>query len=160
MDELRARTNPAFNAAKSTLVYLMKAGDKNAATMAKELHIEPDEVFKEGQKSALSMGMMAQVDAYHEIMNQFLAAGPEKTIVDLGCGYTPRALWSGLADKRFIGCDLPIVIDEMAPLVTKLPVKTGPRRRNTRARTLQATPPYGPPWMGWRDRCASPAKGR
>ncbi len=98
----------------------MKAGDQDAAMMAKELHIEPDEVFREGQKSALSMGMMAQVDAFHEIMDQFLAAGPEKTVVDLGCGYTPRALWKGLENKRFIGCDLPIVIDEMAPLVTKL----------------------------------------
>ncbi len=46
MDELRERTNPGFNTAKSTLVYLMGAGDENAATMARELHIEPDKVFK------------------------------------------------------------------------------------------------------------------
>ncbi len=120
MDELRARTNPAFNGAKSTLVYLMKAGDEDAAMMAGELHIDPDEVFKEGQKSALSVGMMAGTDAYHEIMNQFLAAAPEKTIIDLGCGYTPRALCKDLENKRFIGCDLPIVIDGMAPLMKRL----------------------------------------
>ena len=120
MDELRARTNPAFNGARSTLVYLMKAGDEDAAMMAKELHIDPDEVFKGEQQAALSMGMMAGTDAYHEIMNRFLAAGPEKTVVDLGCGYTPRALWEGLENKRFIGCDLPIVIDEMAPLMKRL----------------------------------------
>ena len=42
MDELRARTNPAFIAAKSTLVYLMKAGDEDAAMMAEELHIDPE----------------------------------------------------------------------------------------------------------------------
>ena len=89
MDELRARTNPAFNAAKSTLVYLMKAGDEDAAMMAKELHIDPNEQFGGEQRGALSLGMMACVDAYHEIMDRFLAAAPEKTIVDLGCGYTP-----------------------------------------------------------------------
>ena len=120
MDELRARTNPAFNGARSTLVYLMKAGDEDAAMMAKELHIDPNEQFGGEQRGALSLGMMACVDAYHEIMDRFLAAAPEKTIVDLGCGYTPRALWKGLENKRFIGCDLPIVIDEMAPLMEKL----------------------------------------
>ena len=120
MDELRERTNPSFNAAKSALIYLMGAGDQDAAMMAKELHIEPDEVFQGGQQAALSLGMMAQVDAFHEIMDQFLAAGPEQTIVDLGCGYTPRALWEGLSAKRFIGCDLPIVIDDMKPLMNKL----------------------------------------
>ncbi len=120
MDELRARTNPAFNAAKSTLVYLMKAGDKDAAMMAGELHIDPDEQFGGEKRDALSLGMMACVDAYHEIMDRFLAAAPEKTVVDLGCGYTPRALRKGLENKRFIGCDLPIVIDEMAPLIKKL----------------------------------------
>ncbi len=120
MDELRARTNPSYNSAKSTLVYLMGAGDENAAMMAGELHIEPDETFGEGQKSALSLGMMAQVDAFHETMNRLLAAVPEQTVVDLGCGYTPRALWEGLSAKRFIGCDLPIVIDDMAPLMKKL----------------------------------------
>ncbi len=120
MDELRARTNPAFNGARSTLVYLMKAGDEDAAMMARELHIDPDEVFKGEQQAALSMGMMAGTDAYHETMNRFLAAVPEKTIVDLGCGYTPRALWEGLGHKRFIGCDLPIVIDGMAPLMKRL----------------------------------------
>ena len=120
MDELRARTNPAFNGAKSTLVYLMRAGDENAAMMARELHIEPDDVFKGEQQAALSLGMMAKEDAGHEIMDQFLAAAPEKTIVDLGCGYTPRALDPKLAGKRFIGCDLPIVIDEIAPLMKKL----------------------------------------
>ncbi len=120
MDELRARTNPAFNAAKSTLVYLMKAGDEDAALMAKELHIDPETVFSGEKRDALSLGMMAAVDAYHETMDRFLAAAPEKTIVDLGCGYTPRALCKGLENKRFIGCDLPIVIDEMAPLMKKL----------------------------------------
>ena len=120
MDELRARTNPAFNAARSTLVYLMKAGDEDAAMMAKELHIDPEAQFGGEQQAALSLGMMACVDAYHEVMDRFLAAAPEKTVVDLGCGYTPRALWKGLENKRFLGCDLPIVTDEMAPLAAKL----------------------------------------
>lgn len=64
--------------------------------------------------------MMAYVDAYHEIMDQILANGPEQTVVDLGCGYTPRALWTGLENKCFLGCDLPIVIEEVGPLVEKL----------------------------------------
>ena len=120
MDELRERTNPGFNTAKSTLVYLMGAGDENAAMMARELHIEPDKVFKGEQQAALGLGMMTNVDAYYEIINQLLAAAPEPTVVDLGCGYTPRALSPELAGKRYIGCDLPIVTDEMAPLVKKL----------------------------------------
>ncbi len=79
MNELRARTNPSFNAARSTLVYLMQAGDQNAARMAKALRIDPDKVFRGEQQGALSLGMVACVDAYHEIMDQLLAAGPEKT---------------------------------------------------------------------------------
>lgn len=46
MGQLQEMTNPSFNGAKSTLVYLMKAGDEDAAMMARELHIEPDKVFK------------------------------------------------------------------------------------------------------------------
>lgn len=125
MDELRARTNPAFNGAKSTLVYLMGAGDRDAAVMARELEIEADTVFRDEQQEALSLGMMANVGITYEVMTQLLAAVPEQTIVDLGCGYTPRALGEELENKRYIGCDLPIVIDEMAPLVERLLVKKG-----------------------------------
>ncbi len=120
MDELRARTNPAFNGAKSTLVYLVEAGDGNAAMMAGELNIDPNAVFGGEKRDALSMGMMATVDAGYEIMNKIMSSVPEKTIVDLGCGYTPRALIPELENKHYIGCDLPIVIDEMAPLAKKL----------------------------------------
>ncbi len=123
MDELRARTNPSFNSAKSALVYLMGAGDENAALMAKELHIEPEKVFQGEQQEALGLGLMATVDAYTETMNQLLASVPEKTVVDLGCGFTPRALGPELAHKHYIGCDLPIVIDEMDPLAKKLLAK-------------------------------------
>lgn len=125
MDELRERTNPGYNAAKSTLVYLMGAGDEDAAKLAGELHIEPEKVFKDEQKEALGLGMMACVDAYYEVMNQLLAAVPEQTVVDLGCGYIPRALSPVLAGKRYIGCDLPIVIDEMGPLMQKLLAERG-----------------------------------
>ena len=114
MDELRERTNPGFNTAKSTLVYLMGAGDENAAMMARELRIEPDKVFRGEQQAALGLGMMTNTDACYEIMNRLLAAAPEQTVVDLGCGYTPRALSGELAGKRYIGCDLPIVTDEIA----------------------------------------------
>lgn len=121
MDDLRERIHPVFNAARSTLVYLMQAGDPDAALVAGELGVEADSVFRgEQQRGALSAGMTAVVDAYYETMNQFLAAAPEQTIVDLGCGYTPRALWSGLAGKRFVGCDLSVVTDEMGPVVEKL----------------------------------------
>ncbi len=120
MDELRARTNPSFNSAKSALVYLMGAGDENAALMAKELNIEPEKVFQGEQQEALGLGMMTAVDAYCETMTQLLAALPEQTIVDLGCGFTPRALGPELAGKHYIGCDLPIVIDDVKPLMEKL----------------------------------------
>ncbi len=123
MDELRERTNPSHIGAKSTLVYLMGAGDWDATVMARELDIDPNTVFGGEKREALTLGMMATVNASYEIMNELLAAVPEKTVVDLGCGYTPRALIPELEQKHYIGCDLPIVIDEMAPLVKKLLVK-------------------------------------
>ncbi len=125
MDELRERTNPSFNGAKSTLVYLAEAGDRDAAVMARELEIEANAVFQDEQQEALSLGMMANVNACYEVMTELLAAVPEETIVDLGCGYTPRALIPELEGKHYIGCDLPIVIDEMAPLAKKLLAKKG-----------------------------------
>ena len=36
--------------------------------------------------------------------------------VDLACGYTPKALHLSKAGMRFIGLDLPIVVQEIEPI--------------------------------------------
>ncbi len=139
MDELRERTNPVFNTARATLLQLAQAGHTGAAMMADKLGLDLAGMTATDEgKKAMSRSNVAVLELRYRSMNAFIEATGAKTVVDLPCGYTPRALEDFIADKRYIACDLPAVTDEMGPLVEKILAERG-QKRNVAYHGVDAT---------------------
>ena len=129
VQELREKTNPVFNTAKATLLHLTQAGHADAAAMAEKLGLDLAAVTRsDEEKTAMGQSNVAIVELRYHSMNAFIQATGAKTIVDLPCGYTPRALEDFIADKHYIACDLPAVAEEMGPLVDKMLAERGQKR--------------------------------
>ena len=129
VQELRERTNPVFNTAKATVMQLAQAGNADAGLLAERLGIDIASVAgSDEQRKAMSLSNVAILELRYGSMNAFIQATGAKTVVDLPCGYTPRALEDFMADKRYIACDLPAVADEMGPLAAKVLAERGQRR--------------------------------
>lgn len=113
VNELRERTNPVFNTAKTTLYTLALAGDKDAAVFAERLGFTDDKMSGSNEQKALTKANIAIMEARYRTMNNFIKDSGKKTVFDIPCGYTPRALYMVSKGNKYIGCDLPAVIDEV-----------------------------------------------
>ena len=117
------QVNPVFNTAKMTLFQLASTGDPEAIIIAKKLGL----TFEETQNSARSRSTTELMKAnsimletrYKSMEAMALASGC-RTIVDLPCGYTPRAKIIAEAGLDYFGLDLPAAIDEISPAVMPL----------------------------------------
>ncbi len=117
--ELNERANPVFNTARATLIHLSRAGDKDADLYIQKLGIDPKQLANGNEETTFSPDLILVVETRYRASNEILSSRKEKNIVDLPCGYTPRAVNIMLADKRYIGCDLPVVIEELAPVANE-----------------------------------------
>ena len=124
MDQnLLERVNPVFNTAKMTVFQLASAGVKDAASVAEKLGLS----FEETQNSATTTVSPEQMTANMILVEtrwRTCAAIAEesgcKTIVDLPCGYTPRAKAISQKGIAYYGLDLPAAIAEAEPAVMSL----------------------------------------
>ena len=66
---------------------------------------------------ALSLELTVVVETRCLSTNKVISKYKNSTIVDIACGYSPRALNEQLKDMPYIGCNLPIVTDEIAPVI-------------------------------------------
>ncbi len=128
--DFREQANPIYNTAKSMLLHLCIAGDPDAPILAKKFGIDADSLIgTEEQKVALSLDMTAMTETRFRAINKIVENYKNSTVVDIGCGYTPRALDEPFRDMRYIGCDLPIVIDEIAPILGEMCAERGIRNK-------------------------------
>ena len=124
MDQnLLERVNPVFNTAKMTVFQLASAGVKDAALVAEKLNLS----FEETQNSATTTVSPEQMTANMILVEtrwRTCAAIAEesgcKTIVDLPCGYTPRAKAFSQKGIAYYGLDLPAAIAEAEPAILSL----------------------------------------
>lgn len=124
MDQnLLERVNPVFNTAKMTVFQLASAGVKDAALVAEKLNLS----FEETQNSVsttVSPEQMTTNMILVETRWRTCAAIAEKsgckTLVDLPCGYTPRAKVISQKGIAYYGLDLPAAIAEAEPAVMSL----------------------------------------
>ena len=124
MDQtLLERVNPVFNTAKMTVFQLAKSGDKYSAKIAEKLGVS----FEETQNSATSKASPEQITAgiiMMEMRFRTIAKMIEKsgyhTVVDLPCGYTPRAIYMADTDKEYYGLDLPVAVSEAELIIRAL----------------------------------------
>lgn len=124
--DLREQTNPIFNTAKSMLLHLCIAGDKDAPILAKKFGIDADEfIAAREQQVALSPELTVMTETRFRTINNIVGNYKNSTVVDIGCGYTPRALIEPCKDMHYIGCDLPIVTDELNPVFGEMFAERG-----------------------------------
>lgn len=119
--ELNERTNPVFNTAKSTMMNLCIAGDEDARLLAESLGIDAESLASGKEREvAFGVDLTVMVETRYRTANKIISTRKEKTVIDLPCGYTPRAMNELIRDKHYIGCDLPAVADELSQAVGEI----------------------------------------
>ncbi len=115
------------------LLHLCIAGDEDAPILAKKFGINADEFLgAKDQQVALSPELTLMTETRFRTINNIVGkykniVGKYKNsaVVDIGCGYTPRALNEPCKEMNYVGCDLPIVTDELGPVFGELFAERG-----------------------------------
>lgn len=131
----RARTNPVYLTAKTALCLMADAGIEKAEQIADRLGVSVRDYGMEEED--IRLGNELVVEAKYRTMCRLIQDSGYDINVDLPCGYTPKAL--ALTEKgfRFVGLDLPIVTEEVAPLILEL----ANHREDIRFQGVDATNP-------------------
>lgn len=136
---LLEKVNPVFNTAKMTLFQLAASGDANAVTLAERMGL----TLESTQNSVTTKASPEQVlggTIMLEIRYRTMARLAEEsgyTMVDLPCGYTPRAIEFANRGLPYYGLDLPAVIQEAAEKIPAL--IPSEQRKLVRFRAVDAT---------------------
>ena len=121
--DMMARTNPIFNTAKTTLFLLASSGNEDAKILASELGLSFDTTQNANTNKTTAdtfISAMIVLETRYRTMNILAEKSGCDSVVDLPCGYSPRALSYARKGKRFIGLDLPAVIQEVKPKIMRL----------------------------------------
>ena len=116
----QARTNPVFMTAKTAVCLMAQAGIPDAAEIVHRLGLGSAEEVSGMKDSGTILGNELVVEAKYRTMCRLIEESGYKINVDLPCGYTPKALHLTAKGLKFIGLDLPIVADEVGPILSDL----------------------------------------
>ena len=119
---LLEKVNPVFNTAKMTLFQLAANGDANAAALAKSMGLTLEGTQDSANTKASPeqvLGGTIMLEVRYRTMAR-LAEESGYTLVDLPCGYTPRAIEFTKKGQPYYGLDLPAVIQEASENITAL----------------------------------------
>ena len=116
--DYRAIVNPVYLTAKTAVCLMADAGIPGAEEIVRKLKVNSAEL---GMADAeMMLGNELVVEAKYRTMCRLIEETGIRTNVDLPCGYTPKALRMAEKGLRFIGMDLPIVAQEIAPILLSL----------------------------------------
>ncbi len=136
---LLERVNPVFQTAKMTLFQLAANGDPDAMALAKSMGLTLEATQNSATTTASPeqvLGGTIMLETRYRTMAR-LAVESGYTLVDLPCGYTPRAIEFAKKGLKYYGLDLPVVIREAAE---QIPALIPPERRAlARFREVDAT---------------------
>ena len=116
----QARTNPVFLTAKTAICLMARAGISDANSIVRCLELEDNQPLRSMADSDTILGNAIVVEAKYRTMCRLIEDCGYRTCVDLPCGYTPKALHLTRKGLRFVGLDLPIVVQEIAPIIRSL----------------------------------------
>ena len=125
--DYKISVNPTFSTAKNTVIMLAKAGNKNAKRVIDGLGIsetlakfnDTENPFSEEDTKALLTGVTLAVEARYASVTHILSQQNRKSLFDIACGYTPRALYCKQNGIDYIGLDVPVVAEELQKLAVK-----------------------------------------
>ena len=121
--DVMERTNPIFNTAKTTLFLLGASGNDDAKILASELGLSFDSTQNANTNKTTAdifITTMIVLETRYRTMSRLAEKSCCDVDVDLPCGYAPRALSYARKGKRFVGLDIPAVIQEVKPKIIRL----------------------------------------
>ncbi|SDG25761.1 anti-anti-sigma factor [Selenomonas sp. WCT3] len=117
---MQIRVNPVYLTAKTAVCLMEKAGIPGAAKIARALALEDKALLPKMTDAETILGNALVVEAKYRTMCRLIEASGIKTVVDLPCGYTPKAMYMTEHARNFVGLDLPIVVQEVEPIIRPL----------------------------------------
>ncbi len=120
--DLLERANPVFNTARMTLFQLAAGGHDNARALSEKLNLTRKDTQDSRTVKAddVDLFINSVIMEVRYFTNGKLAMESGFTVVDLPCGFTPRALEFSKHNKKYVGMDLPATINEIEPAVMSL----------------------------------------
>ena len=119
-EELLLQVNPVFLTAKGCIGLMAGAGIEDAQKLMPYIDMSALSSDKTSDTPAeVARAYSVNVEVRYNYSNLTAFASGCDVIVDLPCGYAPRALAAARAGKQYYGFDLPAVINEMAPAVER-----------------------------------------
>ena len=125
LTNLRKEVNPVFLTARSCLRISADNGDTNAQKLLDVLKFDVIQINKERSKEIesiikqLMLSFSVIIEMRFETTENYFRRSGLHQLMDLPCGYTSRGLRLAGKGFKYYGCDLPAVIDEFLPAVTK-----------------------------------------
>lgn len=92
----------------------------DASTIVRCLGLENRDPLQNMIAPDVILGNALVVETKYRAMCSLIKDSGCHVCVDLPCGYTPKALHLSKAGMRFIGLDLPIVVQEIEPIIRSL----------------------------------------
>lgn len=120
--KIMAKVNPVFRTALGTTMLLAKGGDSLAkdyiqAMELPDLDCSPLVTGREqtaiGEYSFKLLNYVLTLEYRHKMMNRLILDSSFPNVLDLACGYTPRAVRMSRQGLNYVGGDIPIVIQMM-----------------------------------------------
>ena len=125
--DYRTMVNPTYLTAKSTVFLLAVAGNEDAKRMIAGLGLEDalsrrdpsDTLVSEADAKALMTGVAVAIEARYAALSRTLKKDGCKNLLDIACGYTPRAIFCQNNGIAYAGLDVPVVAEELQKFADK-----------------------------------------
>jgi anti-anti-sigma factor len=119
---LLEKTNPVFNTAKTTLFQMAHSGNPYAAAIMEKMGLTEDTQKSKSFSMPPEEEMTFRIvlETRYQTMGKLARESGFPVIVDLPCGYTPRAIETAEDGREYIGMDLPAVISDMSGIIPSL----------------------------------------
>ena len=123
--------NPTYFTAKSTLYMLAGAGNEDAkkviAALGTQNELVQNRKKENGEKlpmpdselKALMAGSSLAIEARYEALSRYLQKENCRSLLDIACGYTPRAIYCNRMGIDYVGVDVPVVAEELLGFASK-----------------------------------------
>ena len=119
--ELNIKVNPTSNTAITTLIMLANAHYEEALEILEHMGVEKEQIFHGVDREDM---INRPSDIVRELryvaLNRTIEESGFKTLMDLPCGYTPKVFEFTKKGMQYIGCDLPAVINDFAPIIASM----------------------------------------
>lgn len=125
--DYRTMVNPTYLTAKSTVFMLAVAGNEDAKKMIAGLGLQEtlakrdpsDNLVSEADAKALMAGVTVAIEARYAALSRTLKKDGYKNLLDVACGYTPRAIFCAKNGISYAGLDVPVVAEELQSFADK-----------------------------------------